>query len=222
MSTEASPPPALAIATPAPVPMAVAVAVPSSPASSSTASSPVAGEGAALLPGKKVKISAKEKFKRLEIRRVNGYLRIVNLVLGALMLWYSGNLLYTTTTYKGMLDALFLIAQAALLVLFELRDNFPNVAQGMHDFLGFMFTAYGRSTLFLVMGTWAPTQDSTGIVLGIAFCILGLINFTFILAHPSYKQAMADASGSQVTAVVVVSEAPKPAYGATDAPEKAV
>ncbi|OQR82143.1 hypothetical protein THRCLA_11102 [Thraustotheca clavata] len=176
-------------------------------------------EAAALLPAK---VSATEKFKRLEIRRVNGYLRIVNLILGALMLWYSGNLLYNTTTYKGVLDALFLIAQSALLVLFELRDNFPNVAQGMHDYLGFMFTAYGRATLFLVMGTWAPTQDTTGIVIGVVFCILGLINFIFILAHPSYKQAMADQSEVQAPVAVVVVEEAKTDYGATDAPAKAV
>ncbi|OQR80607.1 hypothetical protein ACHHYP_17421 [Achlya hypogyna] len=192
-----------AVKSPVAAPVPVAVAVP---------------ESAALLPA--AKISATEKFKRLEIRRVNGYLRIVNLVLGTLMLWYSGNLLYNTTTYKGMLDALFLIAQAGVLVLFELRDNFPNVAQGMHDYLGFMFTAYGRATLFLVMGTWAPTQDSTGIALGVAFCLLGLVNFLFILAHPSYKQAMADASGAEATVVVAVEEAPKTSYGATDAPEK--
>ncbi|ETW10536.1 hypothetical protein H310_00813 [Aphanomyces invadans] len=189
------------VATPVPVAVPVAAAVASS-------------ERTNLLPGSASE-SAMNKFKQMEIERINGYLRLINLLMGFLLGWLGLYHFYHLDSYKGFMSSLFITVQALLIILFELRENFPNASKIVQDYLGFMYTAYGRGALFLVIGTWCPTQGPYGIAVGVCFCILALVNFFIILQHPGYKNAMS------VRRIRVEEQNEEVAhYGAT--PEKAV
>ncbi|RHY32163.1 hypothetical protein DYB32_002810 [Aphanomyces invadans] len=124
------------VATPVPVAVPVAAAVASS-------------ERTNLLPGSASE-SAMNKFKQMEIERINGYLRLINLLMGFLLGWLGLYHFYHLDSYKGFMSSLFITVQALLIILFELRENFPNASKIVQDYLGFMYTAYGRGALFLV------------------------------------------------------------------------
>ncbi|ETV83103.1 hypothetical protein H257_04831 [Aphanomyces astaci] len=191
------------VATPVPVAVPVAAAVPSS-------------ERSALLPASSSD-TAITKFKQMEIERINGYLRLVNLVMGLALGWLGLYHFYHLNSYKGFMSSLFITVQALLIVLFELRENFPNASKIVHDYLGFMYTAYGRGALFFVIGTWCPTQGPYGVAVGVCFIILALLNFFIILQHPGYKNAM---SVRHIRIEEGEEDDEVPHYGTT--PEKAV
>ncbi|KAF0687289.1 Aste57867_20955 [Aphanomyces stellatus] len=208
LSPAAAPAPAAVVKKPTPVATPVPVAVPVAAAT----------ETAGLLPPS-ASATAMNKFKQMEIERINGYLRIINLIGGFFLGWLGAYNFYHLDSYKGFMASLFLIVQAVLIILFELRENFPNASKIVHDYLGFMYTAYGRGALYLVIGTWCPTQGPYGVALGVFYCFLAVINFFIILQHPGYRNAM---SRREIT--VEEDDDATPFYGSTaeDAPAKTV
>ena len=140
---------------PTPVATPVAVAIPVSPAS---AAGPSNSETSSLL--RQNSVSPIDMFKQMEIRRINGYLHLVNLIMGLALLWLGLYNFYHLNSYLGFMSALFIIFQAVLIVLFELRDNFPNASKLVQNYLGFMYTAHGRCVFFLVYETSiVPTRN---------------------------------------------------------------
>ncbi|KAG9401323.1 hypothetical protein AC1031_009186 [Aphanomyces cochlioides] len=205
---------------PTPVATPVPVAVPVSPAA---AAGPSTSETSSLL--RQNSVSPIDMFKQMEIRRINGYLHLVNLIMGLALLWLGLYNFYHLNSYMGFISAIFIIFQAVLIVLFELRDNFPNASKLVQNYLGFMYTAHGRGIFFLVIGTWCPTQGAYGIVMGVSYCLLAVVNFFIIYQHPGYKEAMSvpdddpEAHGASQPAAFYGST--EPAAAATT-PEKAV
>ncbi|KAH9073231.1 hypothetical protein Ae201684P_015048 [Aphanomyces euteiches] len=190
---------------PTPVATPVPVAVPVSPAA---AAGPSTSETSSLL--RQNSVSPIDMFKQMEIRRINGYLHLVNLIMGLALLWLGLYNFYHLNSYMGFISAIFIIFQAVLIVLFELRDNFPNASK------------LASSSW---IGTWCPTQGAYGIVMGVSYCLLAVVNFFIIYQHPGYKEAMSvpdddpEAHGASQPAAFYGSTEPA---AATTTPEKAV
>ncbi|KUF96216.1 Translational activator GCN1 [Phytophthora nicotianae] len=129
-----------------------------------------------------------------DIKRINGYMRLVNLVFaGGLWVLCFFRMFQAPATRTS----LFLSAGLAFI---ENHERFPSVADRVKVNFGFMFSATGKASYILCIAFLAVSQGWIGWILGVCFFFLALFNFFLIHRHPAYKQAMMQPTGAASTA----------------------
>ncbi|TMW62496.1 hypothetical protein Poli38472_005114 [Pythium oligandrum] len=132
-----------------------------------------------------------------DIKRINGYMRLANLI-GALLLGVTAFIrMFTSSTYSHFIVVVFLIGMTVGLVFIENHEQFPSIAEKVKLNFGFMFTAMGKAAYILSIGFLSFSQGWIGCVLGAFFIVLALFNFFLIRRHPAYHTHMTNTQSTQ-------------------------
>ncbi|KAG1709043.1 hypothetical protein DVH05_022673 [Phytophthora capsici] len=131
-----------------------------------------------------------------DIARINGYMRLVNLVFAG-GLWITCFIrMFQAPSYSHFLVCIYIMFLSAGLAFIENHERFPSVADRVKINFGFMFSATGKASYILCIAFLAVSQGWIGWILGVCFFFLALFNFFLIHRHPAYKQAMLQPTGA--------------------------
>nr|CCA28162.1 conserved hypothetical protein [Albugo laibachii Nc14] len=131
-----------------------------------------------------------DKITRMDIARINGYLRLANLLGAGILVLASFVALTRLENYEQLLVYVCIMVLGAGLVVCENHESFPALAENIKKNFGFMFTAPGRSCYVLVIALLAFSLGWIGIIVGFLFLALALFNFFLIHKHPAYQSHM--------------------------------
>ncbi|RLN38124.1 hypothetical protein BBJ28_00009958 [Nothophytophthora sp. Chile5] len=163
------------------------------------AASPAAIPGSALLRQISTQISQvqvpkviKDRTDELErristtdIARINGYMRLVNLVFAG-GLWVTCFIrMFEVPSYSHFLVIIYIMCVgrsflSAGLAFIENHERFPSVADRVKVNFGFMFSAFGKASYIMCIAFLAVSQGWIGWILGGCFFLLALFNFFLI------------------------------------------
>ncbi|KAG7386207.1 hypothetical protein PHYPSEUDO_000528 [Phytophthora pseudosyringae] len=131
-----------------------------------------------------------------DIKRINGYMRMVNLVFAG-GLWVTCFIrMFQVPSYSHFLVCIYIMFLSGGLAFIENHERFPSVADRVKLNFGFMFSATGKASYILCIAFLAVSQGWIGWILGVCFFFLALFNFFLIYRHPAYKQAMLQPTGA--------------------------
>ncbi|KAL3667132.1 hypothetical protein V7S43_008071 [Phytophthora oleae] len=131
-----------------------------------------------------------------DIARINGYMRLVNLVFAG-GLWITCFIrMFQAPSYSHFLVCIYIMFLSAGLAFIENHERFPSVADRVKINFGFMFSATGKASYILCIAFLAISQGWIGWILGVCFFFLALFNFFLIYRHPAYKQTMLQPTGA--------------------------
>ncbi|KAE9001195.1 hypothetical protein PR003_g18031 [Phytophthora rubi] len=131
-----------------------------------------------------------------DIARINGYMRLVNLVFAG-GLWVTCFFrMFEVPSYSHFLVIIYIMFLSAGLAFIENHERFPSIADRVKVNFGFMFSATGKASYILCIAFLAVSQGWIGWVLGVCFFFLALFNFFLIRRHPAYKAAMLKPTGA--------------------------
>ncbi|KAG6584795.1 Golgi apparatus membrane protein TVP15 [Phytophthora cinnamomi] len=131
-----------------------------------------------------------------DIARINGYMRLVNLVFAG-GLWVTCFFrMFQVPSYSHFLVIIYIMFLSAGLAFIENHERFPSIADRVKVNFGFMFSATGKASYILCIAFLAISQGWIGWILGICFFFLALFNFFLIKRHPAYKAAMLKPTGA--------------------------
>ncbi|OWZ20128.1 hypothetical protein PHMEG_0005514 [Phytophthora megakarya] len=135
-----------------------------------------------------------------DIARINGYMRLVNLV-AAGGLWVTCFFrMFEVPSYSHFLVIIYIMFLSAGLAFIENHERFPSVGDRVKINFGFMFSATGKASYILCIAFLAISQGWIGWILGVCFFFVALFNFFLIHRHPAYKQAMMQPTGTAAAA----------------------
>ncbi|EEY61788.1 uncharacterized protein PITG_13729 [Phytophthora infestans T30-4] len=135
-----------------------------------------------------------------DIARINGYMRLVNLVFAGFLWVLCFFRMFQAPSYSHFLVCIYIMFLSAGLAFIENHERFPSVADRVKVNFGFMFSATGKASYILCIAFLAVSQGWIGWILGVCFFFLALFNFFLIHRHPAYKQAMMQPTGTATTA----------------------
>ncbi|CAH0481873.1 unnamed protein product [Peronospora belbahrii] len=142
-----------------------------------------------------------------DISRINGYMRLVNIVFSA-GLWVTCFIrMFQVPSYSHFLVIIYIMFLSAGLAFVENHERFPSVANRVKINFGFMFSATGKASYILCIAFLAVSQGWIGWIIGICFFFLALFNFFLINRHPAYKAAMMQPTGVAATSAQEQEEA---------------
>ncbi|KAE8897232.1 hypothetical protein PF005_g9431 [Phytophthora fragariae] len=131
-----------------------------------------------------------------DIARINGYMRLVNLVFAG-GLWVTCFFrMFEVPSYSHFLVIIYIMFLSAGLAFIENHERFPSIADRVKVNFGFMFSATGKASYILCIAFLAVSQGWIGWILGVCFFFLALFNFFLIRRHPAYKAAMLKPTGA--------------------------
>ncbi|KAF4321344.1 hypothetical protein BBO99_00005040 [Phytophthora kernoviae] len=131
-----------------------------------------------------------------DIARINGYMRLVNLVFAA-GLWVTCLFrMFQVPSYSHFLVIIYIMFLSAGLAFVENHERFPGIADKVKLNFGFMFSATGKASYIMCIAFLAFSQGWIGGILGVCFLFLALFNFFLIYRHPAYKAAMMQPTGA--------------------------
>ncbi|KAG7398066.1 hypothetical protein PHYBOEH_011797 [Phytophthora boehmeriae] len=135
-----------------------------------------------------------------DIARINGYMRLVNLVAAA-GLWVTCLFrMFQVPSYSHFLVIIYIMFLSAGLAFVENHERFPGIADRVKLNFGFMFSATGKASYIMCIAFLAFSQGWIGGIIGVCFLFLALFNFFLIHRHPAYKAAMMQPTGTAATA----------------------
>ncbi|CCI40860.1 unnamed protein product [Albugo candida] len=140
-----------------------------------------------------------ERITRMDIARINGYLRLANLFGAGTLVLTSFVALTRLENYEQLLVYVCIMVLAAGLVVCENHESFPSLAEKIKENFGFIFTAPGRSCYVLVIALLAFSLGWIGSIIGFLFLALALFNFFLIHKHPAYQSHMTNMDSSDST-----------------------
>ncbi|GAB9465405.1 hypothetical protein Gpo141_00002813 [Globisporangium polare] len=132
-----------------------------------------------------------------DIKRINGYMRLANLVAAALLEITCVIRLFSVPSYAHFLVVIYIMFLAGSLVFLENHEQFPSVAEKVKVNFGFMFTAFGKAAFILSISFLAFSQGTFGVLIGILFFVLAVFNFFLIYRHPAYQSQMTKTETAQ-------------------------
>ncbi|KAI9913192.1 hypothetical protein PsorP6_004937 [Peronosclerospora sorghi] len=134
-----------------------------------------------------------------DIARINGYMRVVNLVF-AFGLWITCFIrMFEVPSYSHFLVIIYIMFLSAGLAFIENHERFSSLADRVKVNFGFMFSATGKASYILCIAFLAVSQGWIGWIIGTCFFFLALFNFFLIYRHPAYKAAMMQQTSSAST-----------------------
>uniref|UniRef100_K3WM18 Golgi apparatus membrane protein TVP15 n=1 Tax=Globisporangium ultimum (strain ATCC 200006 / CBS 805.95 / DAOM BR144) TaxID=431595 RepID=K3WM18_GLOUD len=131
-----------------------------------------------------------------DIKRINGYMRLANLLCAALLTVTCVIRLFSVPSYAHFLVVIYIMFLAGALVFIENHEQFPSVAEKVKTNFGFMFTAFGKAAFILSISFLAFSQGTMGVLIGVLFFVLALFNFFLIYRHPAYQSTMTKTEGT--------------------------
>lgn len=137
-----------------------------------------------------------EKINNTDIARINGYLKLANVIGGGIFAILGIVGLFSIHSYGDFLIVGYITALAAGLMFIEYHEKFPSLAEKVKRNLGFMFTAFGRAIYIVAIALLAFTQGWFGCIVGALFLLLAAFNFFLIYKHPAYREAMTQSNSS--------------------------
>ncbi|CAI5702428.1 hypothetical protein KXD40_003395 [Peronospora effusa] len=134
-----------------------------------------------------------------DIARINGYMRLVNLVFAG-GLWVTCFIrMFQVPSYSHFLVIIYIMLLSAGLAFVENHERFPSIADRIKINFGFMFSATGKASYILCIAFLAVSQGWIGWIIGICFFFLAFFNFFLINRHPAYKATMMQPTSSAAT-----------------------
>ncbi|CAI5736841.1 unnamed protein product [Hyaloperonospora brassicae] len=131
-----------------------------------------------------------------DIARINGYMRLVNLVFSG-ALWVTCFFrMFQVPSYSHFLVIIYIMFLSAGLAFVENHERFPSLADRVKINFGFMFSAKGKASYILSIAFLAVSQGWIGWIIGLCFFFLALFNFFLINKHPAYKATMMKPTGT--------------------------